>query len=137
MSSPWPCVKQFQRIINDDPKPQKQLVLCRLGQLGLELEERIQTDRAANKRLPKLLTVSMWHTVAGKGTVDWRGNGSSASRSCQLGAPKAVPIANDALALVRLSVCAVSSPWPSFILAACIFFISISRVSSPAGLSSH
>lgn len=73
---------------------------CRLGQLGLELEERIQTDRTANKRLPQLLTVSMWHTVAGKGTVDWRGNGSSASRSCQLRAPQAAPIAIDALALV-------------------------------------
>ncbi|KAK9862849.1 hypothetical protein WJX84_002605 [Apatococcus fuscideae] len=72
-----------------------------LGQLGLELEERIQTDRAANKRLPQLLTVSMWHTVAGKGTVDWRGNGSSASRSCQLRSPQAAPIADDALALVK------------------------------------
>ncbi|KAK9866888.1 hypothetical protein WJX84_001766 [Apatococcus fuscideae] len=70
-----------------------------LGHLGLELEERIDTDRAANARLPQLLTVSMWHAVAGK-TGDWKGAGN-ASRSCPLRRPQAATIAMDALALVR------------------------------------
>ena len=70
----------------------------RLGHLGLELEERIDTDRAANARLPQLLTVSMWHSVSGK-VSDWRGGGT-ASRSCPLRKPRASTIADDALGLV-------------------------------------
>ncbi|KAK9830086.1 hypothetical protein WJX72_009709 [[Myrmecia] bisecta] len=77
-----------------------------LKELAHELEERIKADRAANARIPRLLTVSVWFAAPGgepTTAANWQGN-SGLSRSCQLRRPEAAAMAEDALLLVKKCV---------------------------------
>lgn len=72
-------------------------VYCWLRELAGELEERLNTDKEENKRVPQLLTVSI-------GSRGSNGRGLSAggvSRSCSLGKATSEAMASDALGLIR------------------------------------
>ncbi|KAK9812531.1 hypothetical protein WJX73_006603 [Symbiochloris irregularis] len=87
------CGKTFQ-----GPNTLRKLepVLKWLGELGKELETRIATDRAANSREPRLLTVQFGR-AKGKGWREW----DSSSRSTALQKCDAASMAKSAHELVK------------------------------------